>query len=92
MAIVLRLKDGFSNTSPELRDEVKRLQQALKEAGHSVDTDGLFGEGTVKAVKAFQREHGLQDDGIVGSKTWKALADAGGNQEPAVDSFCAERF
>lgn len=92
MAIVLRLKDGFSNTSPELRDEVKRLQQALKEAGHSVDTDGLFGEGTVKAVKAFQREHGLQDDGIVGSKTWKALADAGGNQEPAVDSSVLKGF
>jgi lysozyme family protein len=81
MAAVLRLKDGFSNTSPELRDEVKRLQRALKEAGHSVDTDGLFGEETAKAVKAFQRDHGLQDDGIVESNTWKALAEAGGSQE-----------
>jgi GH24 family phage-related lysozyme (muramidase) len=77
MAKVLRQKDGFSNTSPELSDEVKRLQLALKKAGHSVDTDGLFGEGTAKAVKAFQREHGLQDDGVVGSKTWKALEGAG---------------
>ena len=98
MAKVLRLKDGFSNTSPELRDEVKRLQLALKEAGHSVDTDGLFGEGTLKAVKAFQREHGLQDDGVVGSKTWTALArdeesqEHGAHEEPAVDSSLLKGF
>jgi len=31
--------------------------------------DGVFGENTKAAVKAFQRSVGLPDDGIVGSNT-----------------------
>ena len=36
--------------------------------------DGLFGDGTVRAVKAFQNIKGLDDDGIIGENTWKAIA------------------
>lgn len=79
---VLKLKDGFSGTSPELRGDVKRLQLALKKAGHSVDADGLFGKGTQDAVKAFQRDHGLSADGIVGANTWAALPSVEGMKEP----------
>lgn len=69
----LQLKDGFSSESPDLRDDVQRLQRALIRAGFELDDDGLFGRGTEEAVKAFQRENGLVADGIVGPKTWEAV-------------------
>lgn len=35
--------------------------------------DGDFGSNTQSAVKQFQKDNGLVQDGIVGSKTWSAL-------------------
>lgn len=70
---ILRLNDGFEHTSPALRDEVAVLQAALKNEGLPVEVDGLFGRETESAVKRFQVEHGLADDGIVGALTWAAL-------------------
>ena len=52
---------------------VKELQIALNENGAKIWTDGDFGPGTERAVKAFQRKVGLVPDGRVGPKTWKAL-------------------
>ena len=78
---VLRLNDGFQNTSPELIDEVKILQNLLKKDGFNIEADGLFGRDTEEAVKRFQREHNLDDDGIVGALTWAALKN-----EPAPDT------
>src|SRR5690606_7229201 len=34
--------------------------------------DGVFGKGTEKAVRAFQKKRGLTVDGIVGPRTWVA--------------------
>jgi hypothetical protein len=70
---ILRLNDGFDHTSPELRDEVKTLQTELNQEGFALEVDGLFGRDTESAVKRFQQEHGLDDDGIVGPLTWAAL-------------------
>ncbi len=67
---ILKLKDGFESKSPELRDEVKKLQLALQKAGYDVDADGFFGHGTEEAVKAFQRVNGLVADGIAGPTNW----------------------
>jgi cell wall-associated NlpC family hydrolase len=47
---------------------VVRLQHALH-----VHADGVFGRGTVHAVKRFQRRHGLHADGVVGASTWRML-------------------
>ena|SRR2546421_6457725 len=75
---VLRLFDGTEDTSPELRDEVKELQNLLRQDGFVVDPDGIFGAATETALGRFQNEHGLADDGVVGPLTWSALT----NTEP----------
>ncbi|HEX2713317.1 MAG TPA: peptidoglycan-binding protein [Candidatus Acidoferrales bacterium] len=73
---VLRLFDGSDNTSPELREEVKTLQILLNQDGSSLKVDGIFGRDTEGAVRRFQNEHGLVDDGIVGPLTWSVLLGA----------------
>lgn len=49
-------------------EDVKKLQQKL-----GINSDGIFGKGTEKAVKLFQIEKGLNADGIVGINTWNKL-------------------
>jgi peptidoglycan hydrolase-like protein with peptidoglycan-binding domain/beta-N-acetylglucosaminidase len=56
---------------------VKQVQQRLHDLGYSVGTiDGVFGSKTSAGVKAFQREHHLTADGVVGPATWNALFSA----------------
>ena len=67
-----RLKKGSRGAA------VKTLQTALKEQGYySGKIDGVFGKGTVKAVKAFQRKNGLKADGIAGPLTLEKLYSGG---------------
>jgi nucleoid-associated protein YgaU len=54
-------------------EAVKGLQNALRQRGHHVDIDGIFGPATENAVGQFQRDASLTDDGIVGPDTWGAL-------------------
>lgn len=54
-------------------DEVARLQSLLNKNGYSLVEDGDFGSKTEEAVKAFQKQHNLEVDGIVGRQTWNAL-------------------
>ena len=52
------------------------MQGILERLGYdlgSCGVDGDFGRMTEKAVKAFQKDHGLTVDGICGPKTWKEL-------------------
>ena len=50
--------------------EVTRLQNALKALGYySLKVDGIYGKGTVAAVKAYQKTAGLKTDGIAGPQT-----------------------
>lgn len=54
----------------------KWIQKRLISLGYSCGSsgvDGDFGSGTEKAVKNFQKAHGLTADGIVGQDTWKEL-------------------
>lgn len=48
--------------------QVKDLQEFL-----NIGADGIFGEGTAKAVKAWQSRNGLKVDGIVGPRTWDTM-------------------
>jgi murein L,D-transpeptidase YcbB/YkuD len=52
----------------------EEVQQALKDAGYYEGAiDGKLGSGSQRAIKAFQKDHGLESDGIVGQKTWTEL-------------------
>lgn len=55
---------------------VKTCQTLLQNQGYSLGVCGIdsdFGQATEQAVRAFQKDHGLKVDGIVGPKTWEAL-------------------
>ena len=48
-------------------------ENTLKSRNLGIGADGIFGYGTERAVKAFQRGEGLIADGIVGGNTWTAI-------------------
>ena len=51
----------------------KLIQERLNSVGFKLSTDGKFGGGTERAVKVFQKNRGLKQDGIVGTNTWDWL-------------------
>lgn len=56
--------------------QVKQTQTLLQDLGYDLGepgADGKFGPITSKAVKAFQREHGLRADGVIGRHTLRLL-------------------
>ena len=71
-------------------EQVRVIQTKLKNWGYyDGAVDGIFGSGTVQAVKYFQRKNGLTADGIVGPATLRALGmssgGGGGGQESTVE-------
>ncbi len=71
---------GFRQNAPLLRRgsvglEVEALQRALASAGlYMLAIDTVFGSGTEQAVRTFQKKNLLTVDGLVGKRTWSALA------------------
>lgn len=63
-------------------DEVRLIQFYLQILSYFInevpyiESDGVFGEKTMNAVKSFQRYAGLRDDGIIGKNTWNAIINA----------------
>lgn len=53
-------------------DAVRLWQGRIKECGFAIDCDGIYGPQSKAVCSAFQREHGLVADGIVGKVTWNA--------------------
>ena len=91
MANVTNLSKGSKG------DDVVKLQNALIEAGYDVGStgaDGSFGSKTLAAVKQYQKDNGLQVDGIAGKNTLGSLYGTtnnnnagksnGGSAKPAV--------
>lgn len=58
----------------EKSDAVRHMQIALNKIGFYVGTvDGVFGESTQTALKAFQKKNKLAQDGVAGRTTLKTL-------------------
>lgn len=70
-------------------DDVIALQHLLNVEGYKVTIDGDFGAKTETAVKMYQKAHGLEDDGIVGNKTWTALG-VKSNAPTSTNSKCVD--
>jgi len=52
------------------------LQDSLNSLGYNTGgLDGVFGNGTLNAVRAFQTRNGLSADGVAGCFTWTKLMD-----------------
>jgi general secretion pathway protein A len=62
-----RLTRGM--TSPD----VSKVQRLLNRLGYAVETDGVFEDQTFREVIRFQRDFGLNADGIVGPRTLALL-------------------
>jgi murein L,D-transpeptidase YcbB/YkuD len=80
--IVLKLRERLKASDDYIKCEnnntidVKNIDNennsSIKESKH-IDPDAIFGECLERAVKHFQKRHGLTIDGIVGGATQKAL-------------------
>lgn len=64
----------------ERGQKVRVLQKFLR-----APVDGIYGPGTRRRVRAFQRSHGLKADAIVGPATWRALQSGRSGRRPASD-------
>ena len=53
--------------------DVTMLQTLLDGAGYNIEIDGSFGTETEEAVRAYQKEKKLENDGIAGKNTITAL-------------------
>jgi Putative peptidoglycan binding domain/D-alanyl-D-alanine carboxypeptidase len=69
--------DGFVTTRifkvGSTGEVVKKIQQALTNAGFPVPVNEIFDEATTTAVRKFQDKKGLGADGVVGAQTLKFL-------------------
>ena len=95
--LMLGLPLAKKNTGAMITVVQKKLNLALKLVGKKrLVTDGAFGAGTERAVRAFQTASVLPVSGIVDRATWDALGLAGridlavlkvGSRHPAVSSL-----
>ena len=76
---IARPYPGFPVTEGQSGESVRYLQQYLDLISRTypeipeITVDGVFGQATENAVRAFQRRFGLTEDGIVGLSTWEAI-------------------
>lgn len=77
---------NYSDSLPTLRrgsrgNAVKYLQTKLAAKLYDAGAaDGIFGSKTEQAVREFQRENGLTEDGVVGRNTWAKIVPLGGGR------------
>ena len=71
--------DEADQSEPLLRNgarglPVRRLQKRMMLAGFAIpEVNGRFGPKTEAAVKALQKQAGVQVDGVVGPQTWAVV-------------------
>ncbi len=58
-------------------EDVRIVQKQLKALGYYTSSvDGVYGNGSIAAVRAFQQNNGLTADGLAGQKTFQKLFSA----------------
>lgn len=68
------------------KQEIERIQKQLAQKGFDPGPiDGVWGRRTDAAVRAFQAREGLEIDGIVGPRTYKALLGTASKAAPVDD-------
>lgn len=63
-------------------ERVRELQRLLNLHGADITVDGDFGRGTQRALTRFQRQRGIEVDGVAGAETFQVLS--GGADSAAV--------
>lgn len=89
--------EGYSNlhiyyqsADPDLVDDIKRMQTALKNLGYTVNVTGKFDETTYLAVLSFQLRNGLTVDGVAGKSMQIRLFSGSANGPGASPSYALE--
>ena len=62
---------------------MKELQELLNQRGAGLAVDGRFGRLTEGAVRQFQRDNGLKEDGVCGVRTWEVIEKTPSSVTPA---------
>jgi peptidoglycan hydrolase-like protein with peptidoglycan-binding domain len=73
----------------QLQDEL--IAKGYMTAEQKATGPGKFGPQTEAALKAFQRDHHLKDDGVFGPKTRKAFAEPKKQETPVKSDTSAEK-
>lgn len=74
LGILIPCATGSASLRPgDNSDMVYELQERLVSLHYDVTADGDFGSDTEKAVRKFQKDNGLEVDGVVGKGTWDTL-------------------
>jgi hypothetical protein len=78
------VKDLHVASPPMAGPAILQIQQKLNALGYAPGKlDGVYGVATASAVKAFQRDHNLEVDGVVGDNTRAGLSAAPKPAQPA---------
>jgi peptidoglycan hydrolase-like protein with peptidoglycan-binding domain len=70
--------------------EVARLQEALRRNGADIVSDGLYGDGTRRAVESYQRQAGLPASGTADAATLARLGVSAVPPAPMADGVLRE--
>lgn len=80
-------------------DNVLDLQNKLKNLGYTIDADSVYGSQTKSVVEQFQKDYGLDVDGVAGDQTFgklNSLASNTGTQAeqkaPAVEPVSVQPY
>ncbi len=71
------LKSGMTG------EDVRWVQERLKELGYTVTVNGTYDSTTIAAVKAFQTQNALTSDGLAGQQTFTMLASSNARRADA---------
>ncbi len=73
--VLIKIKEGQLFSIGDKGEAVKEIQKILIDSGYyHYEKDGIFGPLTQKAIKNYQKDHGLIIDGIVGKQTYEHLS------------------